>query len=572
MLSATFRPVEDLLQTLWTADSWAEFEPVFDELLNRPLTAQTVDEWLKDLTLASDVLGEVGTRLYVATTRNTADQTAEQRFHAYVEHIQPKANAAANTLRQKLIDSGLEPENFSVPLRNIRAEVELFRDENLPLQTEEQKLGLKYNKILGAQTVLWEGEEKTITALNPVLQDADRDKRERAWRLAIERQLADRDAINDLWRQFVPLRRQLASNAGLPDYRAYAWKNRLRFDYTPDDCLGFHQAIEDVVVPAATALYERQRQRLGVETLRPWDTSVDPSGLPALRPFDTIDEFEDDTAAIFSKLSPQLARYFGIMREHDLLDLDNRKNKGPGGYCTGFPIAGTPFIFMNAVGVHGDVRTLVHEAGHAFHAFEKFKLPYAMQRAVTAEFNEVASMAMELLTTPFWTEYYSPEDTARARIAHLEKIIHFWPYMAVVDAFQHWVYTHIDAAADPNNCDAAWADLWARFMPGEDWGGLDDAMKTGWHRKLHIHRYPFYYVEYGMAQLGSVQVWANMLRDQPRALRAYLDALALGGTKGLPDLYATAGARFVFNHETLGEAVALLIRTIDELESGSLGN
>lgn len=567
MFTTAFRSVDALLETLWTADSWAEFEPYYNDLLNRPLNAETVDTWLKDWTELGDLLGEVGARLYVGTTRNTADSDVEQRYRAYVEHMQPKIAAASNKLQQKLLDSGLEPENCAIPLRNLRAEVALFREENLPLHTEEQKLGLQYNKLVGAQTVLWDGKETTITGLNPMLQDPDRAVRERAWRLGIERQLADRDAINALWTQFLTVRRQIAANAGMPDYRAYAWQARLRFDYTPEDSMRFHQAIEDVVVPAAKTLHERQRQRLGLNTLRPWDTAVDPSGLPALRPFETIDEFQDDTGNIFSRLDPQLAHYYGIMREEDLLDLDNRKNKGPGGYCTGFPTARRPFIFMNAVGVADNVRTLVHEAGHAFHAFEGFKLPYAMQRRTTSEFNEVASMAMELLTTPFWTEYYSEADAARARVEHLEKIIHFWPYMAVVDAFQHWVYTHADEAMDPANCDAAWADLWARFMPGEDWSGLDDAMKTGWHRKLHIFRYPFYYVEYGMAQLGSVQIWANMLRDQPSALRAYRDSLALGGTRALPDLYAAAGARFAFNHDTLGEAVDLMMRTIDELES-----
>lgn len=567
MLNTTFRPVEEMLQTLWTADSWAEFEPYYDELLNRPLTTENIDQWLKDWTYIEDLLSELVSRLHVANTRNTADQDVEQRYRACLEHIVPKATSAGNKLQRKLLDSGTEPNNFEVPLRNIRAEVDLFREENLPLQVEERNLSIQFSKILSKQTVMWEGKETTIVALNPVFQDQDRAKREQAWRLAMERQLADRDEINQIWTQFLSLRRKIAANAGKPDYRAYAWQARLRFDYTPEDCLLFHQAIEDVVVPAASILHERQRQRLGVETLRPWDTSVDASGLPALRPFESLSEFEADTAAVFQRLDPQLADYFNIMRNEDLLDLDNRKNKGPGGYCTGFPLSKRPFIFMNAVGVHGDVRTLVHEAGHAFHGFEKLELPYDMQRVVTAEFNEVASMAMELLTMPFWTEYYSEQDYARACIDHLERIIHFWPYMAVVDSFQHWVYTHADEAADPANCDVAWAEQWRRFIPGEDWSGLEDAMMTGWHRKHHIFRYPFYYVEYGMAQLGAVQVWANMLRDQPKALKAYRDALALGGTKTLPELYAAAGARFAFNHETMREAVDLLMRTIDELES-----
>ncbi len=294
-----------------------------------------------------------------------------------------------------------------------------------------------------------------------------------------------------------------------------------------------------MVVPAATQVYERRRQLLGYETLRPWDLNVDPLGRDPLRPYADIDELKTRASDIFHRLDPQLGEYYDIMRDEGLLDLENRKNKGPGGYSIAFAQSKRPFIFMNSVGLHGDIRTLVHEAGHSFHAFEKLKLPYAMQRPVTAEFNEVASMAMELLTTPFWARenggFYSAQETARGRIEHLEKIILFWPYMAVVDAFQHWAYTHADDALIAANCDAQWAVLWDKYMPGIDYSGLEPDKADGWHRKLHIYRYPFYYVEYGMAQLGAVQIWANMLDDQPAALAAYrrgLGARRDGGTAG----------------------------------------
>ncbi len=298
--------------------------------------------------------------------------------------------------------------------------------------------------------------------------------------------------------------------------------------------------------------------------------NVDPLGREPLRPYADIDELKARAADIFRRLDPQLGDYYDIMRAEGLLDLDNRKNKGPGGYCIGFAQVKRPFIFMNSVGLHGDIRTLVHEFGHAFHAFEKLKLPYAMQRPVTAEFNEVASMAMELLTTPFWSReqggFYSAAETARGRIEHLEKIVLFWPYMAVVDAFQHWAYTHADDALIAENCDAQWAALWDKYMPGIDYSGLEADKADGWHRKLHIYRYPFYYVEYGMAQLGAVQIWANMLEDQPAALAAYRRGLALGGTAALPELYAASGATFEFTTETLGAAVELIMNTIEELE------
>jgi oligoendopeptidase F len=265
-----------------------------------------------------------------------------------------------------------------------------------------------------------------------------------------------------------------------------------------------------------------------------------------------------------------LGDYFRIMMQEGLLDLDARANKGPGGYCTYFAVAKRPFIFMRAVGLHDDVQTMLHEGGHAFHAFEISNLPYGMQREVGAEFSEVASMGMELLASPYLAAerggFYSAADAARARREHLEGIILFWPYMAVVDAFQHWVYEHPAEAAHPARCDAHWGEIWARFMPGVDWQGLEQERVTGWHRKLHIHTYPFYYVEYGLAQLGAVQVWANARRDQAAAVAAYRKALALGNTVPFPQLFAAAGARFAFDAGTLQYAVQVVQETIASLE------
>jgi oligoendopeptidase F len=398
----------------------------------------------------------------------------------------------------------------------------------------------------------------------------DRSVREKAWRLSSTRQLADREALNTLWQQLMNLRRQIAANAGYPDYRSYRWKEFKRFDYTPDDCATFHTAIEQVVVPAAARIYERRRQNLNVETLRPWDLDVDPHGLPALCPFETIQELESKTEAMFQRVDPQLGEYFTIMRREGLLDLDNRKGKAPGGYQIDLRLVKRPFIFMNSVGLHDDVQTMLHEGGHAFHCFESARLPYLHQQEFGAEMAEVASMSMELLAAPYLTKdkggFYSDADAARARTEHLEGIILFWPYMAVVDAFQHWVYTHHDDATKPANCDEKWAELWDRFMQGIDWSGLDAERVTGWQRKLHIFQAPFYYVDYGLAQLGAVQVWQKSLANQAQAVTQYRGALALGGTRSLPDLYAAAGARFAFDSATVGEAVNLIEKTLADLE------
>ena len=549
---------------------WEQIEPYYRHLEGRRLTAGTVSAWLADWSLLAELLYETYQRLYVNITADTTNAAAEAAFQGFLETVYPFAQTAEQRLKEKLLSSGLQPAGFEMPLRNLRAEAEIFQDANLPLQTAELKLNSEYDRITGAQTVIWEGEEVTLAQIQSVYQSTDRQQRETAWRLAAERQLADRAAINDLWTRFMRLRREMAHNAGLPNFRAYRWKRLLRFDYTPDDCKLFHRAIEEVGVPAACRLYKRRRRKLGVETLRPWDLNVDPDDLPPLRPFSQVSELEQRTAAIFEQVDAQLGAYFHVMRSEALLDLENRKGKAPGGYCTDFPVIRRPFIFMNAVGLHEDVQTLLHEGGHAFHVFESAHLPYLQQLAVGMEFGEVASMGMEMLASPYLTAerggFYTPRQAARARIEHLEGAICYWPYMAVVDAFQHWVYENESLASDPQNCDARWGELWAQYMPGVDWNGLEQERITGWQRKLHIHTDPFYYIEYGMAQLGAFQVWRNALRDQAGTVAAYRRALALGGTVALPDLYRTAGVKFAFDAETLSQVIALAEQKIEELE------
>jgi len=558
---------------VWMKWSWADFEPYARDLQNQNLNSENMENWLTGWSRLAEVLDEMYQRLYVAHSANTADQEIEKRYHAFLDEIYPRAIQNDQVLREKLLASGLEPAGFEIPLRNMRAEADLFREANLPLLTEEQKLNAEYDRIIGAQTVEWEGKETTISQLRPVYQDPNREKRERAWRLSAERQLADRQAINELWQRSLQLRGKLAENTGKSDYRAFRWQQLLRFDYTPDDCLSFHQAIEEAVVPVASRLYEKRCRRLGVKSLRPWDLDVDTEKRPPLKPYRELGELKMGSASIFHRVDGQLGEYFDIMVREKLLDLENRKNKAPGAYCTYFPKTRRPFIFANCVGLHGDVQTLLHEGGHAFHAFEASRLKYYHQMTVPMEFAEVASMGMELLASPYLAVeaggFYKPEDAGRALVEHLEGAILFWPYMAVVDAFQHWVHTNPQEALNPEACDACWSDLWQRFMPGVDWSGLDDVMETGWHRKVHIHQVPFYYVEYGLAQLGAVQVWRNALNDQAAAVVAYRKALGLGGTRSLPELYQAAGARLAFDAHTLRECVALMEATIDRLEAKS---
>jgi oligoendopeptidase F len=317
-------------------------------------------------------------------------------------------------------------------------------------------------------------------------------------------------------------------------------------------------------------VYERRRRQLDLDRLLPWDELVDPSSEPPLKPYEGQEELIGGSLRIFGQVDPELAREFAVMAEENLLDLDTRAGKALGGYCYPLVFRGQPFIFMNGAGTHDDVQTMLHEAGHAFHAFAAFRLPYIWQMDVPMEFCEVASMGLELLAAPYLTAdqggFYSSTEAARARIEHLEWVLTFLPYMAVVDTFQHWVYTHPELAADPVNCDEAWDALWLRFMRGIDWTGLETERATGWHRKLHIFRYPFYYIEYGMAQVGALQVWRNALRDQARALDHYKAALALGSTQSLPELFAAAGAEFRFDEEMLADLVALIEETLEQLQ------
>ena len=549
---------------------WSQLKPFADDLLKRSLDPTTLESWVMDWSDLNRVVSEIYSRLWIATTLDTTSEAATQSFNSFLDGTNTPFKAANQDLKQKLLASGLQPDGFEIALRNMRVEAEIYREENLPLLAEEQKLVNQYDAIIGKEVVEWEGREVTPTQLQPVFLSLDRSLREKAWRVSMERRLADRQELNELWATMLDLRGRIASNADFPDYRSYRWKELLRFDYTPEDCLQFHEAIEKVMVPAASRIYKKRQKQLGLPTLRPWDLNVDTLGRQALKPYQTVDELVDKTSHIFHGVDRELGQYFDTMREKDLLDLENRKGKAPGAFCNGYDMVRLPFIFENAVGLQDDVATLIHESGHAFHVFEEAKLPYYQQLPVGMEVAEVASMAMELLASPYLLAsqggFYTEKESARAQIEHLEGAVTFWPYMAVVDAFQHWAYTHPVEAAKPQHCDQTWAKLWQRFMPGVDWSGLEKFMVTGWQRKQHIFEVPFYYVEYGLASLGAFQVWRNALTDQQAAVAAYRRALALGGTVSIPAFYATAGGRFAMDEGILREVIGLIEARIVELE------
>jgi oligoendopeptidase F len=557
--------------------SWGQIEPYTDDLTQRELSADTIKSWLADWSRLASLIAESFNRLQIRTTTHTNDEDGQACFQNYSENIMPNARAFEQRMKEKLLSSGLEPDGFAIPLRKMRVDAAIFRDENLPLLTEIERLNTELLKIVGARTIDWDGDELTPAQVRTKLTEPDRSIRERAWRLLSARAAQDREAIDAIWVQLLDLRLQIARNADFGDYRAFRWQELGRFDYTPDDCKSFHAAIEEVVVPAVSSMSERRKARLGLETLRVWDDfwfmRPDALGRPPLKPYQSIEELNEKIERIFTRVDPALGGYYHIMYEEGLLDLDSRKHKSSGAYMEEFPASKRPFIFANTVGTHSDVQTQLHEGGHAFHLFEAAHWPYHYQfmlQHMPMEFLEVASMAMELLAAPYLATdqggFYTEDEAARARVEHLEGSLGFWPYMAVVDAFQHWIYENPDAARDPCQCDEVWATLHRRYLPHLDWSGIEDTLRLYWRQQIHIFGFPFYYVEYGLAQLGAIQVWANALKDQAGAVQAYRKALSLGNTASLPDLYRMAGANFAFDAVTLNQAVELIEHTITELD------
>lgn len=550
---------------------WASFAPFFEAIEKRPLTNENVTQWLADWSKLARLFEESFSWAYIQKSRDTTDEKAEETFLKMINDVMPQATVADQALKMKLlqIDTAQLPDDMDIAVRNLKNETELFREENIPLATELETLGNEYDKITGSLSMMWDGEQKNLSQLAVFLQNKDRAIREKAWRGTMQLWQSERKSLNDLYAKMLSLRAKVAKNAGFADFRDYSFRQKARFDYTPEDCRTFHDAIEQVVVPAASRIYENRQKQLGVSTLRPWDMQVEIGDNEPLAPYKGQDALIQKSLNIFQKLDPQLAHYFGTMADDDLLDLETRNGKALGGYCSRLAMRQRPFIFMNGVGIHDDVQTLLHEAGHAFHDFESFRLPYIWQTEAPMEFSEVASMAMELLAAPYLKKenggFYTETEYARARIEHLEGIITFLPYMAVVDAFQHWVYLNPDKASIAEKCDDQWALLWARFMKGANWQGFESEMRSGWHRKLHIFQVPFYYIEYGMAQVGALQVWRNSLTDQKKALEKYRYALSLGGIQSLPKLFEAAGAEFRFDSLMLQELVTLIEETITQL-------
>jgi len=551
---------------------WPQIAALFDKLEARAprcKTAAQLQRWLLDAGELSAALDQESSLRNIAMTCHTDSPEAEKAFLHFVEKIEPEAKPRQFKLAQIYLQhplrAKLPKKRWFVFDRNAQVQVELFRPENVPLETEESRLGQQYQKLSGSLTVQFRGQEKTLAQMARFLEEPDRALRQEAWELTANRRLQEAGKFEENFEQLLALREKIAVNAGFKDYLSYAFRSRGRFDYTPADCRKFHEAVEKEIMPIVRTLQAKRRRQLNLDALRPWDMGVDPLNRAPLHPFEKVEEMVSRTQKIFDQLDSGLASDFTLMRRKRLLDLDNRKGKAPGGYQSTLSEARMPFIFMNAVGVHRDVETMLHEAGHAFHALATQGEDLYAYRGAPIEFCEVASMSMELLGNEFIEAFYAEPEARRARHDHLEQIITIFPWIVTVDAFQHWIYSHRGHSRAERR--QAWLDLMCRFGGDVDWSGHEEKRANLWHRQLHIFLYPFYYVEYGIAQLGALQVWANSLKSRRRALQQYHRALALGGSRPLPALFEAAGCQFDFSRRTIKPLVRLVRSQLEKLES-----
>lgn len=552
------------------ATTWDNLKPYYQQLLDRVFKCSgCIKQFLLDRSELDAAAEEAGSNLYITMTCNTEDEDAKNAFLSFIENVEPELKKIAFELNKKVVEcphvQDLDDERYGVLIRNWTTDVSIFRDENVPLQTEDTKLGQEYAELCGAMMVNFDGEERTMPQMGVYQQGQDRSVREAAWREVASRRLQDRNVLDGIFEKMVVNRNQTAKNAGFEDYRGYMFSVMHRFDYTPDDCIAFHEAIEQTCMPIVRKLAKERKEALGVEALRPWDLSVDPHGLAPLKPFDTAEDLIEKTSKLFHRMDGELGEMFDSMRDGGYsLDLDSRKGKAPGGYQASRDRQRKPFIFMNAASLPRDLDTMVHEAGHAFHYMLCRHDDLGWYRNAPLEFAEVASMSMESLAYPFLDEFYTDEECKRAIRIHLESVVSTLPWVATIDAFQHWIYLNPNHTREERT--AYWLELGQRFGGGIDWSGLEAEQEAVWHRQLHLFEVPFYYVEYGIAQLGALQMWLQYRNDPQAALDAYKEGLSLGSSKPLPQLFETSGLKFDFSVEMVGE----LMKTVEiELDNNA---
>ncbi len=531
---------------------WASLEPYFIELSDRPLEdAAALEKWLKDLSELEAFISEDACWRQIKMTCDTTDKSLEEAFNFFCMEIQPKMQPYADALNKKLMacpfTKALDKDTYFTYLRSVQKSIDLFRTENIAIQAELSVMQQQYGAIAGKMTITHEGQEYTLQQAAQFLESEDRSIRESVYRKIQERRLEDKIAMHDLFSSLIQKRHQVAINAGFENYRDYKFVELGRFDYTKEDCFQFHEAVKLHVLPLIDKIYARKKQKLGLDVLKPWDTEAEPAGTKPLRPFTDGKDLYEKSVACFEQLHPFFADCLKKMNSLKHFDLESRKGKAPGGYNCPLAESGAPFIFMNAAGQMSDVTTMVHEGGHAIHSFLSHNLSLSAFKEYPMEIAEVASMSMELFSMDHWQSFFDNEaDLNRAKEHQLERTITIFPWIAIIDKFQHWVYEHPTHTIEERT--NTWTSILKEFSTGSiDYSGLDEFRAIGWQRQLHLFEVPFYYIEYGIAQLGAIGMWMQYQKNPTVALENYMNALALGGTKTLPELYKTAGIEFNFS-------------------------
>ena len=538
--------------------TWEELQPYFQQLQDRTISnADEMQHWLTDLSELDAVISEDASWRQIHMTLDTTNQAYEDAFTYFVTEIEPKMKPYSFALNEKLIASpyadGLDAAQYFPYLRNVKNSIELYREENIPIQSELSVLAQQYGVISSKMTVEEDGKEYTLQQAARFLQNPDRAVREKVFRKIASRRLEDKDALNKLFDDLLQRRQQVAVNAGFENYRDYKFRELGRFDYTPEDCFRFHEAVREHIVPLARMLQDYRRDRLGLDKLRPWDTDAEPEGTKPLHPFQNGQELSDKAVEVFTKLRPFFGECLITMQGMQRLDLDSRKGKAPGGYNCPLAETGVPFIFMNAAGTSSDVITMMHEGGHAVHSFLSHSLKLSAFKEYPMEIAELASMSMELFTMEHWDVFYhNDEELKRAKLDEMERVISVLPWIATIDKYQHWLYTHVGHTVAER--EKAWLEILNEFSTGAvDWTGFDEYRANFWQKQLHLYEVPFYYIEYGIAQLGAIAMWRQYRNNPQQALDNYMAALSLGYTKTLKELYDTAGIKFDFSPAYVAE-------------------
>jgi oligoendopeptidase F len=549
---------------------WASIESFFKELLERRITdVKTLEKWLLDLSELEAFISEDACWRQIKMTCDTTDKSLEEAFNFFCMEIQPKMQPYADALNKKLINcpftKELNQELYFTYLRSVKKSIELFRDENIPIQAELSVLQQQYGTIAGKMTIHFREQEYTLQQAAKFLEDEDRSVREEVYRKVQERRLQDKTSLHDLFTSLVQKRNQIALNAGFANYRDYKFVELGRFDYSKEDCFQFHEAIKLHVLPLIDKIYARKKKKLGLTTLKPWDTEAEPAGTLPLRPFTDGKDLFEKSVACFEQINPFFADCLKKMNELKHFDLESRKGKAPGGYNCPLAESGAPFIFMNAAGQMGDVTTMVHEGGHAIHSFLAHPLPLSAFKEYPMEIAEVASMSMELFTMNHWQSFFDQEsDLNRAKEHQLERTITIFPWIAIIDKFQHWVYENPNHTIEQRT--TTWNAIVKEFSTDSiDYSGLDDFRAVSWQRQLHLFEVPFYYIEYGIAQLGAIGMWMQYQNNPASALENYMTALSLGGTKTLPELFQAAGIEFNFSPDYVKKLMDFINQELEQL-------